>query len=106
MPAVSRESSALLVVDLQVKLMPAIDDGMLVLSNVQRLLAAADIDACRTAGFLQALPDRSDIIVSGCEAHVCVLQTVMGLLNTGRRVYVVRDALGSRRSESKETAIR
>ncbi len=137
----SRESSALLVVDLQAKLMPAIEDGMSVLSNVQRLLAAADMlqvsilfteqnakglgstvpelrsdtrriahkmtfDACRTAGFLQALPDRSDIIVSGCEAHVCVLQTVMGLLNAGRRVYVVRDALGSRRSESKETAIR
>jgi nicotinamidase-related amidase len=63
-------------------------------------------DACRTAGFLQALPDRPDLIVSGCEAHVCVLQTVLGLLSAGRRVYVVRDALGSRRSESKETAIR
>jgi nicotinamidase-related amidase len=55
---------------------------------------------------LEVLSERRNIIVSGCEAHVCVLQSVMGLLNTGRRVVLVRDALGSRRSESKETAIR
>lgn len=63
-------------------------------------------DACHAEGFLQALGDRRDIIVSGCETHVCVLQTVLGLLNAGRRVFAVRDALGSRRTESKETAIR
>jgi nicotinamidase-related amidase len=63
-------------------------------------------DACRTAGFLEAIADRHDLIVSGCEIHVCVLQTVLGLLRAGRRVYVVRDAVGSRHSESKETALR
>jgi nicotinamidase-related amidase len=63
-------------------------------------------DACRTPGFLNELPDRSDIIVAGCETHVCVLQTVMGLLGADRRVHIVRDALGSRRAESKETALR
>ncbi len=57
-------------------------------------------------GFTEALPNRPDIVVAGCEAHVCVLQTVLGLLDGGRRVFVVRDALGSRRAESKETAIR
>ena len=62
-------------------------------------------DACRAPGFLTALSDRSDIVVAGCETHVCVLQTVLGLLNTGRRVFAVRDALGSRQLESKETAI-
>jgi hypothetical protein len=35
-----------------------------------------------------------------------VLQSGLGLLAAGRRVYLVRDAVGSRRSESKETAIR
>ena len=63
-------------------------------------------DACRMPGFLETLPDRPDLIVSGCETHVCVLQTVLGLLTAGRHVYVVRDAIGSRRAESKETAIR
>ena len=34
-----------------------------------------------------------------------MLQTVLGLLETGRHVFVVRDAIGSRRAESKETAV-
>lgn len=141
MPTVNRESSTLLVVDFQSKLVPAIDDGMSVAANARRLLNAAEMlqvpilfteqnanglgstvpelrsdtsrlvhkmtfDACRTAGFLETIADRHELIVSGCEAHVCVLQTVMGLLRAGRRVYVVRDAVGSRRSESKEAAIR
>jgi nicotinamidase-related amidase len=63
-------------------------------------------DACRSPGFVDALPDRPDVVVAGCEAHVCVLQTVLGLLDAGRRVYLVRDAVGARRPESKETAIR
>ena len=63
-------------------------------------------DACRTEGFLDRLGGRRNIVVAGCETHVCVLQTVLGLLDAGRRVYLVRDAVGSRRAESKETAIR
>lgn len=63
-------------------------------------------DACREPGFTERLSDRPDVVVAGCEAHVCVLQTVLGLIDAGRRVYVVRDALGARRAESKETAIR
>jgi nicotinamidase-related amidase len=31
---------------------------------------------------------------------------VLGLIAAGRRVYLVRDAVGSRRAESKETAVR
>lgn len=63
-------------------------------------------DACRAARFAEMLADRPEVIVTGCEAHVCVLQTALGLLDAGRRVYVVRDAIGSRRAESKEAAIR
>jgi len=63
-------------------------------------------DACGTPGFLDRLYGKSDIVVTGCEAHICVLQTVLSLLEAGRRVFVVRDAIGSRRAESKETAIR
>ncbi len=62
-------------------------------------------DACRAAGFADMLSGRPDVVVTGCEAHVCVLQTVLSLLDAGRRVYVVRDAIGSRRAESKEAAI-
>ena len=63
-------------------------------------------DACRSAGFVDRLAGRGDVVVAGCETHVCVLQTVLGLLDLGRRVHLVRDAVGSRRAESKETAIR
>lgn len=62
-------------------------------------------DACREPGFLQRL-NKMKIVVAGCEAHVCVQQTVLGLLHAGRQVYVVRDALGARHPENKETAIR
>jgi nicotinamidase-related amidase len=69
-------------------------------------LAKMDFDATRAAGFFEMLPKgRPDILVCGCEAHVCVLQTVLGLIEGGHKVHVVRDAIGSRRTESKETAI-
>jgi nicotinamidase-related amidase len=70
-----------------------------------RIAHKMSFDACRTAGFLDRLRDRRDLVVAGCETHVCVLQTVLGLIDAGRRVYLVRDAVGSRRAESKETAI-
>jgi nicotinamidase-related amidase len=63
-------------------------------------------DAAGAPGFLDHLPPERALVVAGCEAHVCVLQTVLGLLAEGRKVFVVRDALGARRTESKETAIR
>lgn len=141
MPALDRETSALLVIDFQSRLMPAIEDATAVVANARRLLDAAELlgvpalfteqnagglgptmpelrvenaglfhkmtfDACRMPGFLEALPAGRDIVVAGCETHVCVLQTVLGLCAAGRRVYLVRDAVGSRRAESKETAIR
>jgi nicotinamidase-related amidase len=69
-------------------------------------LAKMDFDATRAAGFFELLPKgRPDIVVAGCEAHVCVLQTVLGLIDAGHAVHVVRDAIGSRRAESKEAAI-
>ncbi|MGA8157208.1 MAG: isochorismatase family protein, partial [Rhodoplanes sp.] len=62
--------------------------------------------ASRAPSFAEMLADRPEVVVTGCEAHVCVLQTVLSLLDAGRRVYVARDAIGSRREESKEAAIR
>lgn len=63
-------------------------------------------DACRENGFLDRIPADAHVVVAGCEAHVCVQQTVLGLLNASRKTYVVRDGLGSRSSEDKQTAIR
>ena len=63
-------------------------------------------DAVREPEFLERLPGDRTVVVAGCEAHVCVMQTVLGLLDRGKQVYVVRDALGARKPESKETALR
>jgi nicotinamidase-related amidase len=71
----------------------------------RRIAHKMTFDACRTPGFLDRFAGRPDLVVAGCETHVCVLQTVLGLIDAGRRVYLVRDAVGSRRAESKETAL-
>jgi nicotinamidase-related amidase len=39
---------------------------------------------------------RTQVIVTGMEAHVCVYQTVLGLLETGYHVHLVRDGIISR----------
>lgn len=47
----------------------------------------------------------ADIVIGGCEAHVCLLQTALGLLSVGRRVWVVADACGSRRAADRDAAL-
>lgn len=49
--------------------------------------------------------ERKQFVVCGCETHVCVLQTVLDLLEQGREVFVVADAVGSRRAEDKALAL-
>jgi len=69
------------------------------------VVAKMEFDACRARGVIDALPPGHHIVVAGCEAHVCVLQTVLGLLDRSRRAYVVADAVGSRRPENKAAAL-
>jgi nicotinamidase-related amidase len=40
--------------------------------------------------------DRNTMLVCGMEAHICVMQTVLGALNAGYLVHVASDAVGSR----------
>ena len=49
---------------------------------------------------------RRQILVTGIEAHVCVLQTVLDLLAAGYQVHVPHDAVNSRRPSDKECALR
>ena len=43
---------------------------------------------------------RKQVIVTGMETHVCVLQTVLELLDAGYTVHLVRDAVMSRRKDN------
>jgi nicotinamidase-related amidase len=48
---------------------------------------------------------RKQIIVTGMETHVCVLQTVLQLLEAGYIVHVVADAVMSRKKENWKIAL-
>ena len=45
------------------------------------------------------------IVITGMEAHVCVLNTVLELLDLGYVVHVVKDAVLSRSDENREIAL-
>lgn len=49
-----------------------------------------------------SLLEREQVVVCGMETHVCVLQTVMGLLDLGKQVFVVVDAVSSRSELDRE----
>lgn len=49
-------------------------------------------------------PERSTIILAGCEAHVCLMQTALELLEEEFDVWVVTDACGSRTERNRDAA--
>ena len=49
--------------------------------------------------------DRKQFVICGCETHVCVMQTVLDLLEHGCQVFVVEEAVSSRRASDKELAL-
>lgn len=48
---------------------------------------------------------RTQIILTGTETHVCVLQTALGLLAEGFTLFLVADAASSRTPENRQAAI-
>lgn len=132
--------STLVIVDLQGRLMPVIDDGERVLAQNIRLAKVARLldvpvigteqnraglgpnlpaiaELCGQAlhkthfnacadGLARLLPPgRSSIVVTGCEAHVCLLQTAAGLLGLGHDVFIAIDAVGSRQASERDAAL-
>ena len=62
-----------------------------------RTIAKTHFAATSQPDFLTCLdPQRDELIVAGCEAHVCVLQTTIGLLDIGYQCFVAGDATSSR----------
>jgi len=138
---IKRDNSTLLVIDVQQRLMPAIDGGEAVIQNVRRLIDAASLfeiktifteqnadgightvaeltdgikanvlhkkhfDTTREGEILPLIPAERELVVCGCEAHVCVMQSVLGLLKAKRRVFLVSDAVGARVRHNKRAAV-
>jgi nicotinamidase-related amidase len=57
---------------------------------------------CGDQAFLDRLTglQRQQVIITGMETHVCVLQTVLELLDKGYHVHIVSDAVMSRKKEN------
>ena len=53
-----------------------------------------------------AQQNRSTVLLIGVEAHVCVLQTALDLLDNGMQPVIIGDAVGSRFPYDKKQAIR
>ncbi|MCM2253650.1 MAG: isochorismatase family protein [Ramlibacter sp.] len=49
-------------------------------------------------------PQRNSIVLAGCEAHVCLMQTALDLLDEEFEVWVVTDACGSRSERNRDAA--
>jgi len=52
-----------------------------------------------------AAAGRHQVVVAGCEAHVCLMQTALGLVAAGYAVTVVADACGSRNPDHHALAM-
>jgi nicotinamidase-related amidase len=142
---INADRSALMVVDIQARLAPAMHELDRLVGNVGTLLDAArrlsvpiiiteqypkglghtleqialragdatvldkvEFSAAANPGILERFEalDRPQAVLCGMEAHVCVLQTALDLMEQGLDVAVVRDACASRRAESAEAAYR
>jgi nicotinamidase-related amidase len=73
----------------------------------EALIEKVSFGCCGEPDFLAALKKlgRSQVIITGMEAHVCVYQTVLGLLEEGYNVHLVRDAICSRNKIDYLTAV-
>jgi isochorismate hydrolase len=77
------------------------------LAPAHAILSKVHFSAADEPAIAQAIASlsRPQIIIAGMEAHVCVMQTALGLAERGYRPYVVADAAGSRRDSSHTLAL-
>lgn len=74
-------------------------------SLCSKTIHKAHFNACDD-GLVEALPEnRKQCILMGCETHVCLMQTALGLIDGGYDVSVVVDGVGSRRILDKQIAL-
>ncbi|MFA9459211.1 isochorismatase family protein [Thiohalorhabdus methylotrophus] len=74
--------------------------------NVQ-VLSKDSFSCCGESAFSGALEatGRSQVVLLGMEAHVCVLQTALELRGAGYTPFVAEDGICSRRADHKENAL-
>lgn len=80
---------------------------MKMLPETTKLYEKTAFSALGAEGFLSDLQGsgRKQLVLAGMEAHVCILQTAIELVQLGYQIFVVADAVCSRQRESYETAL-
>ncbi len=63
--------------------------------------------ACQTNDFEKEFNkiNNKNILIFGIETHICVLQTVLDLLEKGYNVYIIEDCCASRNKNNHKTAL-
>ncbi len=141
---IRHDTSFLLIVDMQEKLVPAVEQPDRVVANAARLMTGAarlevpilltehypkgigpivpalrdlapagavlekiHFDAVSEPACAErfAALDRPQAVIAGTEAHVCVLQSALGLKQAGYEPYLVVDAVSSRNATDKAAAV-
>ena len=49
--------------------------------------------------------DRPQVVLFGIEAHICMLQTALAMIDAGKQVFILEDAILSRKAHHKNNAI-
>lgn len=72
-----------------------------------KIFSKKAMSCCGQIDFLEGLKKKNikQIAVCGVEAHVCILQTSLDLLNNGFQVHLVTDAITARLPHNKPVAI-
>ncbi|PLX66800.1 MAG: hydrolase [Denitrovibrio sp.] len=75
--------------------------------DIDGFIEKVTFSCCGEESFKQALNDNGikNVVVAGMETHVCVLQTVLDLLEDGYNVHVAADAVCSRSDFNWEIAL-
>jgi len=140
---INQDTSALILIDYQTRLMPSIHKGQEAIAsalflaqvaqalaipilgteqnpdglgpNDERIKAFCDQTLVKHSfngaadGLADAIqktnPAITQVVLAGCEAHVCLMQTALGLQILGYEVAVVPEACGSRMPQDKILAI-
>lgn len=99
--------SALVLVDFQSRLMPVIHDAERVTGNAVFLARVARELGVPVLGteLISLAPRAQQVVLAGCETHVCLLQTALEIQQAGIQAFVVAEACGSRRPEDKQAAL-
>ena len=85
------------------KTVPSIADNMGNIEPIEKI----SFSCCDESKFLKELNmlNKKYIILAGIETHVCILQTVLDLIDSGFHPVLVEDCVSSRKQNDKKIAV-